>query len=153
MPRQLKDFEFALPDAVIEITQERDVGVDLRIDAVEIRMPNEWAKHEIWQILERIQLMSTFFTETWIFMPRPHTNEQREFIDKLIRATEKLYLPSVGLVTCAVKPEVNFEVALRPLGLPDIDRRYLFPRGSEHQRFVDGTPAERAKRIRRDASR
>lgn len=153
MPREFSDFEFALPDAVIEIQEERDIGVDIRIDAVEIRMPNEWAKHEIWQILERIQLMSTFFTQTWLFMPSPNTDEQREFIDKLIRATEKLYLPSVGLVTCAVKPEVNFEVALRPSGLSDIDRRYLFPMGSERERFLEGTPAERAKRIRRDASR
>lgn len=148
-PRQLQDFSFALPDAAIELLENNET----RIDGIEIRMPGEGAKHEIWQILERIHLMSTFFNQTWLFLPSPVTAEQKDFIQKLSLAAKDLDMPSVGIVTCAVGQDLVFEVLIHPTGLPDIDRRYLFPLGSEYTKYQESTPAERAKRIRRDASR
>ncbi len=127
MPRKLQNFEFQLPDAVVKITEQRDVDPKVCVHAVEIRVPNVWAKHEMWQIVERIQLMSTFFDATWIFMPSPHTNEQAAFTNDVIRFIKILRLTSVGLVTCAVASEVKLEVVLHPSGPSEIDRRYLFP--------------------------
>jgi len=141
MPHKLVDFDFPLPHAVVKIDEESDQEV--RVHAVEIRVPNIWGKHGRWQLLERTQLLSTFFDAIWIFIPAPRTVEHQHFTEALIRSIRVLRLTSVGLVTCLVTPEV-MEIVLQPSGPPVIDRRYLFPidgvNGAQGNRNVPALP-------------
>lgn len=121
--RNVQGFAFALPDAMI--FSETD-GVK-RYDAIEIRMPNDWARHQIWQILERINLMATFFTHTWLILPAPTSPDQEFFVKKLEHSKMDLGLPSVGIATFENEETIKFNVLVAPHGIPEIDRRHLLP--------------------------
>ncbi len=124
LQRSIKNFAFSLPDGIAI----RKIYEQTFTDAIEIRMPTAGARHQIWQILERIQLVSTFFTHTWLILPKPMTKEQEGFIAGLVSAKETLGLPSVGIALASLNEPVEFEVMARPTGLSEIDRRHLFPR-------------------------
>jgi hypothetical protein len=121
--RNVQSFAFALPDAMI--FSEAD-GIK-RYDAIEIRMPNDWARHQIWQILERINLMATFFTHTWLILPIPTAPDQEFFVENLKSAKMSLGLPSVGIATVETEEPIRFKVLVEPHGIPEIDRRHLLP--------------------------
>ena len=121
--RSVQSFAFALPDAMI-FSVENCIK---RYDAIEIRMPNDWARHQIWQILERINLMATFFTHTWLILPTPTAPDQAVFVENLKNAKMSLGLPSVGIATVETDETISFKVLLEPNGIPEIDRRHLLP--------------------------
>jgi hypothetical protein len=125
LQRSISTFVFALPDALATFDDEQ---AKRRYDSIEIKMPTDGARHQVWQILERIQLMSTFFTHTWLILPFPVLPEQISFTDTLVKAKATLGLPSVGIVTAALGETVEFNTLVEPTGLPEIDRRHLLPR-------------------------
>lgn len=123
LQRSVPSFVFALPDAMVTF----DDGDIKRYDGIEIRMPTDGARHQVWQILERIQLMSTFFTHTWLILPSPVLPDQIEFTETLVNAKATLGLPSVGIATATMGEMMELKVLIAPTGLPEIDRRHLLP--------------------------
>ena len=123
--RSVPDFVFALPDGMA--TFDGGNEIKRRHDGIEIRMPADAARHQVWQILERLQLMSTFFTHTWLILPLPVLPDQVAFTDTLVTAKSTLGLPSVGIATATVSKPVEFKIFVSPTGLPEIDRRHLLP--------------------------
>lgn len=122
--RRSKDgFAFALPDAIAVF----DASTNKRFDGIEVRMPTDTARHQVWQILERLHLMSTFFTHTWLIVPTPISADQKEFCSGLLSAKSTLGMPSVGIATAELGETVEFSVMVEPYGCPEIDRRNLLP--------------------------
>lgn len=123
LQRSVPGFVFALPDAMATF----DDGEIKRYDGIEIRMPKDGARHQVWQTLERLQLMSSFFTHTWLILPFPVLPDQAAFTDTLLKAKATLGMPSVGIATAAIGESIDFKVVVAPNGLPEIDRRHLLP--------------------------
>ncbi len=121
--RTKNGFAFALPDAIATYSLN---GSTVH-DGIEVRMPSDTARHQLWQILERLHLMSTFFTHTWLILPKPTSADREIFLTNLLSAKSSLGLPSVGVATAAAGESMTFEALIRPTGAPEIDRRHLFP--------------------------
>jgi hypothetical protein len=121
--RSVPGFIFALPDGIVTFAD----GDAKRYDAIEIKMPVDGARHQVWQILERIHLVSSFFTHTWLILPLPTFPGQTLFIDHIVRAKTILGLPSVGISTVAFTDTAEFKIWVEPKDSPEIDRRYLLP--------------------------
>jgi hypothetical protein len=124
VPRRGKvDFAFALPDAVANYELNR-----LRLyDGIEVRMPTDNARHQIWQILERIHLMATFFTHTWLILPKAVRPDQEAFMANFLVAKKSLGLPSVGVAVAMMGETVSLDILVSPSGPSEIDRRHLLP--------------------------
>jgi hypothetical protein len=123
-PRRGKsDFAFALPDAVAIY----ESNGDRFYDGIEVRMPTDSARHQVWHILERVHLMATFFTHTWLILPKASNPDQDSFMTNFLAAKRSLGLPSVGVAVVTIGETVSFGIAVSPTGLSEIDRRHLLP--------------------------
>ena len=121
---KFKDFPFAAPDAIA--LWPADHHGQKRADAIEVTVSADAPPHLVWKTFERLHLLCTFFTQTWLILPDPYTDQAKAFLQAVLSMNQKLALPSVGIATLKVREKQVYSL-VRPNGPPSIDRRHLLP--------------------------